>query len=189
MKRKIAALALIALAAICGPALAGTTADITITVTVEYLSIAASPTTVDLGTVAAGTTTVSSKVDITNDGNVAENIGLAITVVDSTGGWTVGSSAGANQYSLRGIIVNDGGAAPVVGDVGADDMLGGGVLYWGGDGTAAGSRTTANVAVATPVPAAGARDLYFGFLAPTSVSGGTAGLQHSITVQLSVYKD
>ena len=190
MKRKMAVLVLLALAALAVPALAGTTQNITITVTVEYLSVLVSPTTVALGTVAAGATTVSSKVDITNDGNVAENIGLTITNQDDQGAWTAVSVAGANQYVLYGIIVNDGGAAPIAGNCQTDDILFTSVRYWQTtDGTAANSAVGTLVGTATSVAAGGAKDLYFGFAAPTSVSGPTAGLQHSITVQLSVYKD
>lgn len=190
MLRKWAIVALVALAALCGPAMAGTTANITITVTVEYLSIAASPTTVALGTVAAGTTTISSKVDITNDGSVAENIGLTITNQDSEGAWTAQQAAGANQYVLYGFIVNDGGGAPTQPVCHTDDILYTTVRYWQTtDGTAANSACGTLIGTATPVPAGQARDLYFGFAAPSSVTGPSAGLQHSITVELSVYKD
>ena len=190
MFRRATLLGLVALVALGGPVLAGTTANITITVTVEFLSVSANPTTVALGTVAAGTTTIGSKVDITNDGNAAENIGLTITNQDSQGAWTSEQAAGANQYVLYGIIVTDGGAAPIVANCQTDDVLYTSVRYWQTtDGTAANSACGILIGTATPVPAGGARDLYFGFAAPTSVFGPSANLQHSITVELSVYKD
>jgi len=188
MFKRAAFVGLVALLALGAPALAGTTVPITITVTVEYLSVAVNPTTVAFGTVAASSTTLGTKLDVTNDGNVAENIGLIITNQDDRGEWTAQAAAGANQYVLYGLVVNDG-VVPTTGDCGADDDLTTSVQYWGGDGTAAGSLLTTNVATASPVAAGGQRDLYFGFTAPASVSGTFAGSQHTITVELRVYKD
>jgi hypothetical protein len=189
MSRKAALVGLLALVAMAGPALAGTTQNITITVTVEFLSVNVSPTTVALGTVAAGATSVGTKLDVTNDGNVAENIGLRIQDEDDLNAWTSAAAPGANVYVLFGIIVSDAGAAPLVGDYGANDVLTTTVKYWQGTGAAAGSQLVTDVGTATAVAAGAAKDLYFGFTAPSSVTGGTAGLQHSITAELSVYKD
>ncbi len=190
MKRVAMVVGLMALLALAAPAMGGTTANITITVTVEFLSVSVAPTTVALGTVAAGSTTVSTKVDVTNDGNVAENIGLRITNQDNQGAWTAAAAPGSNVYVLYGILVGDGGTAPTTGQCGANDVLTTSVLYWATtDGTAANSSLTGTVGSAAAVAPAGQQDLYFGFAAPTAVTGPTAGLQHSITVELSVYKD
>lgn len=189
MSRKKSFLAALALVALAAPALAGTTANITITVTVEFLSVTVNPTTVALGTVAAGATTVGTKLDVTNDGNVAQNIGLRILDEDDLNAWTAAAAPGVNIYVLFGLLVTDGGAAPGTGDCGANDVLTTSVKYWGGDGTAAGSQLVTDVAAATPVAASSGRDLYFGFTAPSSVTGPTASQQHAITVELSVYKD
>jgi len=190
MKRKAVIVGLMALVALAGPALGATAQNITITVTVEYLSVSVSPTTVALGTVAAGSQTVGTKLDVTNDGNVAENIGLRITNQDDQGAWTAAATAAENVYVLYGIIVTDTGAAPTTGELEADDVLTTSVQYWSTtDGTAANSALTTDVGAATPVAAGGQQDLYFGFSAPTAVSGPTAAQQHAITVELSVYKD
>jgi len=191
MVRRLALAAVVLALALCGPALAGTTAEIKITVTVEYLSVKVTQTTVKLGTVAAGTTPISSKVDIENDGNVAENIGLKITNQDDLGVWTAEKKAGENQYVLYGIIVNDSFPAPTQADCQTDaDDLSASVKYWQTtDGTAATSAFVTTVGTATPVPAGVLKDLYFGFAVPTSVTGPTARLEHAITVELSVYKD
>ncbi len=191
MTRRMAIACLLALAALAAPALAGTTVQpITITVTVEYLSVSVTPTTVAFGTVAAGSTSIGTRLDVLNDGNVAENIGLKIATADDKGAWTSGATAGSNVYVLYGLIVTDSGATPTTGACGANDVLTGTVQYWATtDGTAANSSLTATVGSATAVAASGAQDLYFGFAAPTAVTGASAGQQHTITVELSVYKD
>jgi hypothetical protein len=191
--RKTYLLVLGLILAMAGSARAATSHSITITVTVEYLSVSVSSTTVDLGTVATGSSTVAAKIDVTNDGNVAENIGLTISDPDDKGAWTAGTTIagiGENQYVLGGILVNDGETAAVAGDYADDDVLLTSLQYHKTtDGTASGSALDGTVGNATALAASAGRDLYFLFKAPDSVSGATAAQQHSITVELSVAAD
>jgi hypothetical protein len=176
--------------AMAGSARAATSHDITITVTVEYLSVSVSSTAVDLGLVAAGSSSVSGKIDVTNDGNVAENIALQISTQDDKGAWTAGTTiadTGDNKYVLGGILVNDGQAAAVAGDYTDNDVLLTSLLYHKHtDGTASTSALDPTAGNATSLAASAGRDLYFLFKAPVSVSGASAAQSHSITVQLSV---
>ena len=80
------------------PAFAANPATISVTVTIQNLSVSASGP-IAFGTVIAGSETVSSGAStITNDGNVVETMSLSLT---NPGSWTAVSAApGAEGYAL-----------------------------------------------------------------------------------------
>jgi hypothetical protein len=69
------------LAGVASVALGASSQGITLTVTIQNLSVTVSPTGKDFGTVAAGSAdnVTSGSIDVTNDGNVAEKLQLDIT--------------------------------------------------------------------------------------------------------------
>ncbi len=81
-----------------GPAFAANPATISVTVTIQNLSVTASGP-IAFGTVVAGSQTVSSGAStITNDGNVVESMSLSLT---NPGSWTAVQAAPvAEEYAL-----------------------------------------------------------------------------------------
>src|SRR5438874_12618462 len=97
-----ATLAAIALLGLTAPALAANPATISVTVTIQNLSVSASGP-VALGTVVAGSQTVSAGAStVTNDGNVTETYSLSLTNPSS---WTAVQAApsAAEEYALLAI--------------------------------------------------------------------------------------
>jgi len=84
--------------AMVAPVLAANPATITVTVTIQNLSVSASGP-IAFGTVVAGSATVSSgSSTITNDGNVTETYSLNLA---NPAGWTaVQAAPGAEEYAL-----------------------------------------------------------------------------------------
>lgn len=193
MLRRLGFLAVIAGLTVCRSAAAATSHEITITVQIEYLAVAVSPTGVDFGMLAADHAAVGTKLDVTNTGNVPQNVGLRITDESDPDGWSAATAIdgnGENVYVLGAIAVSDGGAAAEAGNYGNDDVVRTTKLYWKTDaGAAAGSQLVAEEAQATPVAAGAAKDLFFMIKTPTLVSGANAGEPHEIKVELSVTAD
>lgn len=89
---------------------AATTATVTATVTVQNVSVAVSDGTVSYGTLSTNTSAGTNGSDTqtaTNNGNVAEDINIR---GQDSANWTLGSTAGANQYVHRFCITSCGTA-------------------------------------------------------------------------------
>lgn len=83
------------------PVQAATTATVTATVTVQNVSVTVSDGTVAYGTLALNTSSGTNGSDTqtaTNNGNVAEDL---LIKGQNTASWTLGGTAGANQYIHR----------------------------------------------------------------------------------------
>jgi len=80
-----------------GSLYAADTAQISVTVTLENISVSVAPLSWAMGMVAAESVTESGTFTVENIGNIAENI--AIVCGDSVA-WTVESSAGLNQFKM-----------------------------------------------------------------------------------------
>ena len=165
-------LAVAILALVSAPAFAANPATISVTVTIQNLSVSATGP-VAFGTVVAGSQTVSGAGStVTNDGNVTETYSLSLTNPST---WTAVQAApsSAEEYAL---LAQFSSAAPT-----------------------AASFTYANFALSTTpvtcsatkfagdqtglsVAASGTRSLWFRFNAPTSTSVTT---QQNITVTLT----
>ena len=158
------------------PVEAGTTADISITVTVKFVSVAVtSGSPVDFPSpVDPNSETVSAtEVVITNDGNVTENYSLQLTATgDYTVGTTDGDNSTADTFVLQALFTNNGGTDPVATDFATtgDDVVDTSALAasatnyaWAGSG-ATGAGVTAGTLV----------DLFFMYSAPVSRSRTSA---------------
>jgi hypothetical protein len=75
-------------------------ATITVTVTIQNISVSTSAGTYAFGTVASGSTTVSTdSIAVTNNGNVSETYSLSVT---DPAGWTaVQAAPSTDQYALH----------------------------------------------------------------------------------------
>jgi len=164
---------------------AAQTANITVTVTVRYISVAVSPNSYDFGFVDAGTYTVSSSsITVTNDGNDTEDFKLQITT--SPTAWTVvetDADPGNEEYKLLGLFnSSQPTSADITGDAvgeGTDDII---------FESAQKNCDTTNFAGdqdGDDVPASGSINLWFEFGAPSST---TETGQQSIVVTVSAYK-
>jgi hypothetical protein len=76
---------------------AADTAQISVSVTLESISVSVSPTSWAIGMVAAESVKESGTYTVTNNGNVAENI--SIVCIDS-GEWNIADSIGINQFKM-----------------------------------------------------------------------------------------
>ena len=146
-------------------------ATITVTVTIQNLSVSATGP-IAFGTVIAGSQSVSgSGSTVTNDGNVTETYSLSLT---NPSGWTaVTSSPASEQYAL---LAQFNASAPTgVSFAYADHGL---------TTTPVGSSATtfAGGATGLSVAASAVRTLWFRFDAPSSTSVAT---QQSITVTVT----
>ena len=75
------------------------TADISVTVTLESISVSVSSPSWAIGKVAAGSVTESGTYTVTNDGNVTENISI---ICKNSADWTVvGTISGTNQFKME----------------------------------------------------------------------------------------
>ena len=168
----ITALAALAIFGLTAPALAANPATISVTVTIQSLSVAASGP-VAFGTVIAGSQTVSSTAStVTNDGNVTETYSMSLTNPSS---WTAVQAApsAAEEYALLAIM-NAG--APIATDftyanhaLSTSSVAASGTKF-------AGDQTGLSVA------ASGTRNLWLRFNAPTATAVAT---QQAITVTLT----
>ncbi len=94
----VAALAL-CLALMTGQAQAGTTDSISVTVSLEeVISVSLDNNAWSIGPIALNGSDPLATVTATNDGNVS--IDLDIRGADGTGGWTIGTPAGADQFEV-----------------------------------------------------------------------------------------
>jgi len=104
MRYLLAGLLILGLVGLASQAYAGDTADITITVKIQKLSVAVNPTSYDFGTMTAGSSEIaSSYIAVTNDGNVTEKFKLGIPSGEQ-GSWTpVTTTPGSEEYRLSAI--------------------------------------------------------------------------------------
>lgn len=151
-----------------GRADAANPATITVTVTIQNLSVAASGP-IAFGTVSAGSQTVSTGAStVTNDGNSPETFWLSLT--DPAGWLAVQSAPGAEEYAL---LAKFNSAAPAAGSFTYVDHALSTVSTASSGTKFAGDETGLSVA------AAATRSLWFRFNAPAST---VVTAQQSITV-------
>jgi hypothetical protein len=165
-----ATVALLALAS--APAFAANPATITVTVTIQNLSVSATGP-IAFGTVVAGSQTVSGAAStVTNDGNVTETYSLNLTNPST---WTAVQAApsSAEEYALLGEFNS---AAPTAGSFTYANFSLSTSSVAASATKFAGDETGLSVAVS------GVRHLWFRFNAPTSTSVTT---QQSITVTVT----
>lgn len=150
-------------------------ANITVTVTIQSVSVNLSGTTWAIGAIAAGQDlqmSETSDITVTNNGNVPESFTLRLS---DPPGWTAGGTAGSETYVMKGLLAGTTDA-PAGGDFGPEDVI-----------TAASQTATTGIfGYAGPSGANGAGvapgnsvDLWLHFSAPTSTSVTT---QQSIVV-------
>ena len=159
---------------------AATTADVTVTVRVQKLSVGVSPSSYDFGTMVAGATSIAaSEITVTNDGNVTEKFQLSIPA-EPNGTWAsvTATAPGAEKYRISGIFKT---VAPISGNFLASDSF---------------SASTVRVATASDlaldadadgekgfgVTQTSSRNLWFKLEAPSATALTT---QQSITVRLT----
>jgi hypothetical protein len=165
---------IVAVPALTTTAFAAETADITVTVTIQNLSLNLSSNTWALGTVVAASTTQMTEandITVSNDGNVNEDFTLKLT---NPAAWTAAAAPAPDVFVLSGLFCA-AADAPGGADFAADDVL----------------TTTTQTATATilgfaggsddgvSVAAGGSVDLWLEFAAPTS---STDFSQQTITV-------
>lgn len=152
-------------------AFAANPATISVTVTIQNLSVSATGP-IAFGTVVAGSQTVSTSAStVTNDGNVAETLSLNLT---NPGSWTaVQAAPGAEEYAL---LAKFNGTAPAAGSFTyADHAL--------STSSAASSATRfAGDETGVTVGVSATRSLWFRFNAPTSTAVTT---EQTITVTVT----
>ena len=174
MKAHIALPVLLALVltAVAGTAFAGNPATISVTVTIQNLSVSASGP-VAFGTVVAGSQTVSSSAStVTNDGNVTETYSLSLT---NPATWTAVQAApsAAEEFAL---LAEFNSSAPGAGTFNYTDHALSATPATCSASKYAGGQTGLSV------PASGTRSLWVLFNAPTSTAVTT---QQNITVTLT----
>ena len=122
MRYLLVGLVILGLVGLAAQSYGAETADITVYVKVQTLSVAISPTSHDFGTLTAGSSAVAvSSITVTNDGNVQEKFKLGIPS-EPNGSWTSVTAAvpGSEEYRLSGIFT---GSVPGSGDYGAEDSF------------------------------------------------------------------
>ncbi len=146
-------------------------ATITVTVTIQNLSVSATGP-IAFGTVSAGSETVSGSAStVTNDGNITETYSLSLT---NPGGWTaVQAAPGAEEYALSAQF--NSGAPTAASFSYANHAL---------STTSVASSATkfAGNQTGLSVAASATRSLWFRFNAPAST---TVTTQQSITVTIT----
>jgi hypothetical protein len=172
--RACALAVVVAIPALIGTAYAAQTENISVTVTIQNLSISLSSNTWAIGTVTAASTTQMTEADditVTNDGNVDEDFTLELT---DPAAWTSGAAPGADVYTMSGLFCG-AGDAPGGADFEAADVI-----------TTATQTATATIfgyaggsADGVSVSAASSVDLWLEFQAPTSSS---SFIEQTITV-------
>lgn len=159
------------LAGVASLAAAGNPATISVTVTIQNLSVSASGP-IAFGIVTAGSQSVStSGSTVTNDGNTTETFSLSLT---NPAGWTATQAApGVEEYALH---AEFNSAAPASGSFSyANHAL-------STISTAASAAKFAGDQTGLSVPVSGTRSLWFRFDAPTSTSVTT---QQTVSVTLT----
>jgi len=162
-------------------------ATITVTVTIQNLSLTISPSTFAVGTVVVSSNTVSSALGVTNDGNVNETYTLQLTGTDLLGvGETEAAIGTANTSVLQALFTGFGGTTPASPDFGADAAADDDVVKASGTQTASATVYGFSTGTGTgaSVPAGGVRDLYLQYSAPSSDTA-TGGVQEDLTVTVT----
>lgn len=146
-------------------------ATISVTVTIQNLSVAATGP-IAFATVTAGSQTVSGSAStVTNDGNVTETYSLSLT---DPAGWTaVQAAPAANQYAL---LARFNSAAPLATDFNYTDHA------LTTTSTASSGTQFAGTQTGLSVATLGTRSLWFRFNAPSSTGVTT---QQTITVTVT----
>lgn len=173
MKRVQFVFSLLAILFLMGPWVsqthAASSANVTVTVTIQNLSVSLSDANWSIGTISASSVvdmTSSQKITVTNDGNVPENFTLRLT--DPTG-WTAGSTAGAEIYVMKGLFVGTSDSV-VTANFGGDDVI----TTTPQTATTAVFNYAGSSANGASVPPLGARALWLQFSAPTATSVDTS---------------
>lgn len=150
------------------------------------LSISVSPSTWGVGIVDAGTVQISTsgnKINVTNNGNVAETFTLRIYDEDDWDEWTHSSSesgAGNNIYVLSGIFcaTTDSPTQDSFNEGDSEDVL------TTTQQTATSSKFAYSAANGVSVPVSEVRSFWLRLDMPTVVSGAHPYDQHTITVRI-----
>ena len=152
-------------------AFAANPATITVTVTIQNLSVSATGP-IAFGTVLAGSITVSTASStVTNDGNVTETYSLDVT---DPAGWTsVQAATGADQYALHAQFNSI--APTAISFTYADHAM-------STTSTACSATKFAGNQTGLSVATSGVRDMWFKFEAPSS---STVFTEQSITVTVT----
>ena len=99
MKKIVYFILVIGMVLILKNAYGGSTATISVTVSLEEtVSISLDTNTWNIGSISLGATVESSAFTVTNDGNVAEDISIKAT--NGAGGWTIGTTPGENVFKV-----------------------------------------------------------------------------------------
>lgn len=159
---------------------------VSLTVTIKSLALTVDAGTVGFGFLDVGASSIGApKKVVTNTGNVAETYSMQVTNTGVLSAATTETGAAANTFVLQGLFTGSGGAAPLTGDFGFDPGEDDVVLS--ALATAASSTVYAwatNTDDGNGVPAAGVRDLYFKYTAPTADTL-TAGALQTIEVTIT----
>lgn len=83
---------------LAGSLQAADTAQISVTVTLENISVSVSPTSWAIGMIAAETATQSGTFTVENNGNIAEDIAIQC---GNSGDWTVAATIGTDQFMME----------------------------------------------------------------------------------------
>ena len=122
MRYILTALVILSLVGLASQSYAGTTENITVTVKIQKLSVAVSPTSYPFGTLTENSYAVaSSSITVTNDGNVIEKFKLGIAS-EPNGTWHSVTAAvpGSEEYRLSAIF---SGSAPAYDQYDAGDSF------------------------------------------------------------------
>ena len=76
---------------------AADTDSIAVTVTLQNITVSVSPGTWAIGTIVAGAVVTEDPCTATNDGNVAEDLTIAVS---NSAAWTAGAAAAANVFAM-----------------------------------------------------------------------------------------
>jgi len=168
---RVLSLSTLSILALWGGLWAANPATITVTVTIQNLSVSATGP-IAFGTVTAGSETVSGSAStVTNDGNITETYSLSLT---NPAGWTAVQAAPASEeyaLSARFNTVAPAGASFTYADHALSTVS-----------TASSATKFAGDQTGLSVSASGVRSLWFRFNAPTST---VVIAQQSITVTVT----
>jgi len=123
MRYVLAGILILGLVVLASQAYAADTADITVYVKIQTLSVAVNPATYDFQTMTAGQVAVAvSSITVTNDGNVNERFSLQIPSKPNET-WTsvTEGTVDAEEYRLSAVFRS---GAPLSGDYGLEDSFG-----------------------------------------------------------------
>jgi hypothetical protein len=95
--KKWQVLIILSLFVMAGSLQAADTANISVTVTLENISVSVAPTSWAIGMVAAESVTESETYTVSNNGNIAEDIAIQC---GNSGDWTVAATIGTDQFKM-----------------------------------------------------------------------------------------